>query len=186
MLRCYLQYNGILIMLYAPPLIYPKTNAAELSLADRLAVVTHCSLQISQMIGIADLVDVSDYEAAPFVNQCFFLASSAWVKDYHIRTGRSVLATSSAGGPSRLPPTAPTGILAQGAISNFSLCQEALSKQTKYWLGVGWIGALANRKGLKSSKSSIRTATEGLHTLVSGPEMVRSASVEILLCHTHR
>ena len=42
-------------MLYSPPLIYPQTKAARMSLADRLSVVTRCCLQVSQIIGVAEV-----------------------------------------------------------------------------------------------------------------------------------
>lgn len=139
------------------------------------------------------MVEVCDYEAAPFVNHCLFLVGSEVVKgvrlsavvsnsprllidpllsDYHVRTGRTSLPSSTAT-PSSRPSAAPlTSILAQSAIATFELCQSALARQTKYWLGAGWIGALARRKGAHASRSSIQTATEGLQTFVSGAEMV--------------
>ena len=108
--------------------------------------------------------------------------------DYYIRTGLSLLASSAAaaaGSDAHPPPPGAnasssavparppsTSILAQSAVTNFALCQGALQRQTKYWLGVGWVRAVAQRKGMKASRSSIKTATEGLHTFVSGAEMV--------------
>lgn len=126
------------------------------------------------MYGHAQIIDDMTYVASPFVNHTFFLASSAWLQDYRIRTGRNVLASSSASGEaSSAPFNSSTNILAQVALSNFTTCQEALTQQTKYWLGVGWIGAIIAKSGNKASRSSIKTATEGIQTFVSGPEMVR-------------
>ncbi|GJN93414.1 hypothetical protein Rhopal_006469-T1 [Rhodotorula paludigena] len=167
-LHLHLWYNCVVIMLYGPPLIYPRTKAANMSLADRLSVVTRCCLQISQIIGIADLVDEPDYVAAPFVNQCFFVAISAWIKDHHIRTGRSVVASSASANQGLMPST---DLLAQSATENFDVCRNALARQEKYWLGAGWIGALAGRKGAQASRTSIKTATAGLNTFVSEAEM---------------
>lgn len=96
------QYHAILILLYRPPLVYPRTNAADLSLADRLAVVNNSSLAIGSILSGADVssndfllassrklivsqqfVDPMVYVASPFVNHCFFLASSAWIQGAH-------------------------------------------------------------------------------------------------------
>lgn len=92
--------------------------------------------------------------------------------DYRIRTGRNVLESSSAGDSASAPANSSINILANTALANFNACQSALSRQAKYWLGVGWIGAIVDKQGAKASRSSIKTATEGLHTFVSGPEMV--------------
>lgn len=54
-LHLHLWYHAMLIMLYRPPLIYPRTNAADLSLADRLAVVNNSSLSIGQILSCADV-----------------------------------------------------------------------------------------------------------------------------------
>ncbi|GAA5823365.1 hypothetical protein JCM11251_007582 [Rhodosporidiobolus azoricus] len=162
------QHNAVVILLYAPPLIYPRTKAANISLEERLSVVTRCCLQISQIISAADLVDTCDYEAAPFCNQCFFVASSSWVKDHRIRTGRTVIQSSAT---SRSQQATPTDFLAQSAIENFDLCQAALSRQETYWLGAGWLGALAGRKGAQATRTSIRSATANLRTFVSQAEM---------------
>ncbi|TKA56959.1 hypothetical protein B0A53_01360 [Rhodotorula sp. CCFEE 5036] len=167
-LHLHLWYHCVLIMLYSPPLIYPQTKAARMSLADRLSVVTRCCLQVSQIIGVAELVgDHPDYEAAPFVNQPFFVAASAWIKDHHIRTGQCVLASSSNGSRH----VTPTDLLAQSAAENFALCQNALARQEKYWLGCGWLGALASRKAGQASRTSIKAATAQLSTFVSEHEM---------------
>ncbi|GAA6018870.1 hypothetical protein JCM10207_000269 [Rhodosporidiobolus poonsookiae] len=163
-LHLHLWYNCILIMLYGPPLLYPRTKAASMSLPDRLAVSTRSSLAISQIIGVAELNDENDYEAAPFVNQTFFVCCSSWIKDHHIRTGRSVLESSSRNYDA-------TDLLAQSASENFALCRNALARQEAYWLGAGWLGALAGRKGAQASRTSIKTATAGLSTFVSEAEM---------------
>ncbi|KAJ8072232.1 hypothetical protein PM082_015791 [Marasmius tenuissimus] len=96
-LALHLWYNTIIIMLYRPPLIHPRVNAAHSSLQDRLAVVNNSCLAITNILNSADLVDPFAYLASPFVNQCFFVAGSAWILDHRIRTGRDVLASSSSG-----------------------------------------------------------------------------------------
>ncbi|BGP57377.1 hypothetical protein JCM8202v2_005018 [Rhodotorula sphaerocarpa] len=167
-LHLHLWYHCVLIMLYSPPLIYPRTKAARMSLADRLSVVTRSSLQISQIIGVAELVgDRPDYEAAPFVNQTFFVAASAWIKDQHIRTGQGVLAKSQ----SAAAQMTPLDLLAQSAADNFALCQNALSQQERYWLGCGWLRALVSRRAGQSSPTSIKAATAQLSTFVSEHEL---------------
>ncbi|KAL0574165.1 hypothetical protein V5O48_007793 [Marasmius crinis-equi] len=93
-LALHLWYNTIIIMLYRPPLIHPRVNAAHSSLQDRLAVVNNSCLAITNILNSADLVDPFAYLASPFVNQCFFVAGSAWIQDHRIRTGRDVLASS--------------------------------------------------------------------------------------------
>lgn len=92
--------------------------------------------------------------------------------DYRIRTGRNVLESSGAGESNPAPANSSINILANTALQNFNACQSALNRQAKHWLGVGWIGAIVDKQGAKASRSSIKTATEGLHTFVSGPEMV--------------
>lgn len=89
--------------------------------------------------------------------------------DHHIRTGQCVLASSSNGSRH----VTPTDLLAQSAAENFALCQNALARQEKYWLGCGWLGALASRKAGQASRTSIKAATAQLSTFVSEHEMVR-------------
>ncbi|KAM0753522.1 hypothetical protein T439DRAFT_322417 [Meredithblackwellia eburnea MCA 4105] len=177
-LHLHLWYNCILILLYRPPLLYPRSNSSNLSLADRLAVVNNSCLTIGQALSCADIVDEYSYLASPFVNQCFFVAASAWIQDYRIRTGRNVLANTTSdktGGervtPGPAPHNASATILAQVALKNFQLCRSALDKQARYWLGVGWIAALVDKHGMKKTRMSLKAATEGVETFVSGPEM---------------
>ncbi|KAF9266498.1 hypothetical protein L218DRAFT_1014914 [Marasmius fiardii PR-910] len=79
-LALHLWYNAIVIILYRPPLIHPRVNASRSSLQDRLAVVNNSCLAISNILNSADLVDPFAYLASPFVNQCFFVAASAWIQ----------------------------------------------------------------------------------------------------------
>lgn len=98
--------------------------------------------------------------------------------DHHIRTGRSVVASSVSANQGLMPST---DLLAQSATENFDLCRNALARQEKYWLGAGWIGALAGRKGAQASRTSIKTATAGLNTFVSEAEMVRAPSFQLFM-----
>ncbi|ESK85307.1 pathway-specific nitrogen regulator [Moniliophthora roreri MCA 2997] len=189
-LALHLWYNSIIILLYRPPLIHPRVNAANASLQDRLAVVNNSCLAISNILSSADLVDPFAYLASPFVNQCFFVAASAWIQDYRIRTGRDVLASSSSASsgsgdswaaspahvaghgnnPSKILHSS-TSILAQMAITNFKLCKKALSRQASYWMGVKWIEAVVEKYASQKRRASLKNATEGVDTFVSGAEM---------------
>jgi len=53
--QLHLWHNAILVMLHGTPAVYPKARAAEMTLTDRLAVVTHCCLRMSQIVEIADV-----------------------------------------------------------------------------------------------------------------------------------
>ncbi|KAK7044133.1 hypothetical protein VNI00_007850 [Paramarasmius palmivorus] len=188
-LALHLWYNSIIILLYRPPLIHPRVNAANASLQDRLSVVNNSCLAISNILSSADLVDPFAYLASPFVNQCFFVAASAWIQDYRIRTGRDVLASSSSasssgdnwaaspahsGGHGNAPSKilhSSTSILAQMAINNFKLCKKALSRQASYWMGVKWIEAVVEKYAIQKRRVSLKNATEGVDTFVSGAEM---------------
>ncbi|KAK7469053.1 hypothetical protein VKT23_003546 [Stygiomarasmius scandens] len=188
-LALHLWYNSIIILLYRPPLINPGVNAARTSLQDRLAVVNNSCLAISNIISSADLVDPFAYLASPFVNQCFFIAATAWVQEYRIRTGRDVLASSSstAAAAEHLGPSigatpsnsssaskllhSSTSILAQTSMNNFRMCKKALSRQASYWMGVKWIEAVVEKHALQKRRTSLKDATEGVDTFVSGAEM---------------
>ncbi|GAA5863244.1 hypothetical protein JCM8547_002875 [Rhodosporidiobolus lusitaniae] len=190
-LHLHLWYHCILIMLYSPPLMYPQLKAASLSLSDRLSVVTRSCLQVSQIIGVAELVgDSPAYEAAPFTNQTFFVSASAWIRDHHIRTGRSILDNSNTTTPSasfsNFPPSSsgPADLLAQSASDEFHLCRNALLRQEKYWLGAGWLAAVVGRKGATVSRTTIETATKGMRTYVSDGEMPSPPS-SLLFRATH-
>ncbi|KAG7089886.1 hypothetical protein E1B28_011520 [Marasmius oreades] len=194
-LALHLWYNAIIIMLYRPPLIHPRVNASRSSLQDRLAVVNNSCLAISNILNSADLVDSFAYLASPFVNQCFFVAASAWIQDHRIRTGRDILAsstTNTTNGASftsdmntntnnkhpsillGLPSTgssSTTSILSQTALTNFKLCKKALSRQGSYWMGVGWIRAVVERYASHRKRVGLVKATEGVETFVSHQEM---------------
>ncbi|KAF5371179.1 hypothetical protein D9758_004208 [Tetrapyrgos nigripes] len=190
-LALHLWYNSIIILLYRPPLIHPRVNASRTSLQDRLAVVNNSCLAISNILSGADLVDQFAYLASPFVNQCFFIAATAWVQEYRIRTGRDVLASSSSTsgatehlGPSVLPSTgnntssttnkilhSSTNLLAQTSMNNFRMCKKALSRQAAYWMGVKWIEAVVEKYASQKRRTSLKNATEGVATFVSGAEM---------------
>lgn len=85
------QYNCLIILLYRPPLLHPKTNAANLSLQDRLAVVSNSCLAIGQIVEYADdigLGSANAYVASPFVNQCLYVAATAWIQGTRRRRRR--------------------------------------------------------------------------------------------------
>lgn len=54
-LHLHLWHNSMLIMLHSAPLIYPRSRAAGMPLADRLAVVTHCCQQVCKVLEVADV-----------------------------------------------------------------------------------------------------------------------------------
>lgn len=102
--------------------------------------------------------------------KCLLNLTTLVEPDHHIRTGRSVVASSTSADQGFAPST---DLLAQSARENFDLARNALARQEKYWLGAGWLRALADRKGAQASRTSIKTATAGLSTFVSEAEMVR-------------
>lgn len=162
----------MVILLHRPPLLCQHSSAAHLSLSDRLTVVNNSCLAISHILNSADLVDTWSYAASPFVNQCFFVAARSWVQDYRIRTGRDALserATNPADAAQGMRSS--TSILAQIALSNFKVCAQALSLQSKYWSGVSWVAAVLERLAERKGRTSIQVATEGLETFVSRQEM---------------
>ena len=93
------------------------------------------------------------------------------VTDYRIRTGRDVLSASSTGSIGKPQPRSSSSILARAAQSNFRMCAVALSRQAKYWNGVGWIAAVVDKLGGQRSRISLKAATEGVATFVSPQEL---------------
>ncbi len=106
----------------------------------------------------------------------YFLASlhsELSVADYRIRTGRVLLAnTAPSEKTSKNVLNASTNILAQVAMNNFKLCKRALNRQTAYWMGVKWIEAVVEKYASQKRRASLKNATEGVDTFVSGAEMV--------------
>ena len=44
--------------------------------------------------------------------------------------------------------------------------------QAQYWLGTGWIEAVVEKYASQNRRASLKNATEGVDTFVSGAEMV--------------
>lgn len=161
----------ITILLYRPPLLHPRSCAAEMQLSDRLTIVNNASLSISQILSCADMIDETTYTALPLCNQPFFVAASSWIQVYRIQTGKDVLASTSSrdGSGSSLTShlgasASSTSILAQTALRELQLVKSALRKQGRYWLGVDWVAAVVEKQGAKPTKTSLKSATEGLNT----------------------